>query len=381
LEKRRKRNYTGRGWFSAHESTILLLENLDSDRGLGPLILNRARKSVTFEAFSGTAWLLSGTFSAFFARFRSFLAFMPNFPFRRSGWLYLLCLSMALLSSCSKRYYNQRTLFRLTDNKGNMVDTSKLRAVVNRAARNYVIQPNDYLEVRVYTNNGERILDPNGELQFGQAGAATTSAPRGATAGRSGGGQRNVGAGAGSVATGSEFLVQADGTVTLPLVDKVKVSGLSLLQADSVLKISYNRFYKESFVTTRVTNNRVFILGVPGGQVISLTNDNMNLLEVLALAGGVDGQGNSSGMYRFGGKANNIRIIRGDLKSPQVQMIDLTTLDGMRRANLQMEPNDIVYVEPIRRPFLDAFFDAAPAISAAALVLNATAVMLNIFLR
>lgn len=309
---------------------------------------------------------------------------MPNFPFRRSGWLYLLCLSMALLSSCSKRYYNQRTMFRLTDDKGNMVDTTKLRTAVNRAARNYVIQPNDYLEVRVYTNKGERLIDPNGELTFGQPGGASPSGGSRSTTGSTGAGggaQRNVGAGAGSTSTGSGFLVQADGTVTLPMANKVKVSGLSLLQADSVLKIRYNDFYKESFVTTHVTNNRVLVLGAPGGQVIPLVNDNMNLLEILALAGGVDGQSSGgSSLYRFGGRANNIRIIRGDLKNPQVQIIDLTTLDGMRRANLQMEPNDIIYVEPIRRPFLDALVDAGPAISAAALLLNATAIIINLMI-
>ncbi|MDO7875257.1 polysaccharide biosynthesis/export family protein [Hymenobacter sp. ASUV-10] len=295
---------------------------------------------------------------------------------------------MALLSSCSKRYYNQRTMFRLTDNKGNMVDTTKLRTAVNRAARNYIIQPNDYLEVRVYTNKGERLIDPNGELSFGQPGGASPSAGSrstmssgGASGGGGGGAQRNVGAGAGTTSTGAGFLVQADGTVTLPMANKVKVSGLSLLQADSVLKIKYNDFYKESFVTTHVTNNRVMILGAPGGQVIPLVNDNMNLLEILALAGGVDGQGGGGNtLYRFGGKANNIRIIRGDLKNPQVQIIDLTTLDGMRRANLQMEPNDIVYVEPIRRPFLDALVDAGPAISAAALLLNATAIIVNLMI-
>ena len=174
---------------------------------------------------------------------------------------------------------------------------------------------------------------------------------------------------------GTEFLVQADGTVVLPLVNRVKVSGLSLIQADSVLKIRYDEYYKDAFVTTRVTNNRVFILGAPGGKVISLDNDNMNLIEVLALAGGIDGGGSGSGggnLYRYGGKASNIRIIRGNLKNPRVQQIDLTTLDGMRRANLQMEPNDIIYVEPVRRPVQEVLVDAAPIISFTSLILTTT---------
>ena len=311
---------------------------------------------------------------------------MPNRILRLTP-LWLLALPALLFSSCaSTRYYNQRTMFRLTDRQGRVLDSTKLRIALNRTERNYRIQPNDFLEVRVYTNKGERILDPNGELQFGQPGGAPTrgssggqsSGGSGQTSGssQSGGGQRNTGRGAGNATGGAEFLVQADGTVKLPMVNRVKITGLSLLQADSVLKTRYDEYYKDAFVMTRVTNNRVFVLGAPGGKVISLDNDNMNLIEVLALAGGVDGGGSGGGgtssLYRYGGKANNIRIIRGDLKNPRVQQIDLTTLDGMRRANLQMEPNDIIYVEPVRRPVQEALVDIAPIISFASLVVTTT---------
>lgn len=313
---------------------------------------------------------------------------MASFNLLRLGRL-TLCLVVAgwLFSSCaSSRYARQRVMFQLTDDKGNRIDTAKLRAAVNRTAKNYRIQPNDYLDVRVYTNKGERILDPNGELQFGSpAGAVRGGAgSRGQASGAGGSATRNTGQGAGSSTGGSEFLVQADGTVTLPMVNRVNVNNLSLLQADSVLKISYEIFYKDVFVTTHITNNRVTLLGAPGGKVISLENDNMNLLEVLALAGGIDGSTGSTGgtgLYRYGGKANNIRIIRGDLKNPQVEQIDLTTLAGMRRANLQMEPNDIVYVEPVRRPFLEFLTDAAPAIGALSIVLNATFIIVTVLRR
>ena len=303
---------------------------------------------------------------------------MPTSFLHRFGRLWLLALpAMLFFSSCaSTKYYNQRTLFRLTDSQGRQLDSTKLRIAVNRSERNYVIQPNDFLEVRVNTNKGERILDPNGELQFGQpAGGLPTrgAAPAGAAGGRGPAVTRNTGQDAGAATAGSEFLVQADGTVVLPMVDRVRVSGLSLLEADSTLALLYNEFYKEAFVTTRVTNNRVIVLGATGGQVVALSNDNMNLLEVLALAGGVDGNGGGgAGLYRNGGRANNIRIIRGDLKNPRVQQIDLSTLDGMRRANLQIEPNDVIYVEPIRRPLLDALADSGPLLSLASLLLTST---------
>jgi hypothetical protein len=41
----------------------------------------------------------------------------------------------------------------------------------------------------------------------------------------------------------------------------------------------------------------------------------------------------------------------------------LTTIDGMRRASLQVEPNDIIYVEPIRRPVYETLSDAQPYFS------------------
>lgn len=249
-------------------------------------------------------------------------------------------------------------MFQLTKGRDGVVDTAKLRRAVNRTARNYTIHPNDLLNVQVFTNKGEKLIDPNGYLQLGSGASSTGSAIT--TAGSSGRG------GGGSAVPGStQYVVQADGTVHLPLVDRVYVQGLSLIQADSVLMNRYNAYYKETFVKTAVSNNRVIILGAPGGVVINLANDNMNLLEVLALVGGPDGgaAGGSTGIARNGGRVDKIRIIRGDLKNPQVQFINLNTLEGMRRGNLQVEPNDIIYIEPVRRPFLDALVDVGPVLT------------------
>jgi protein involved in polysaccharide export with SLBB domain len=293
-------------------------------------------------------------------------------------WLLGLLL-LVLLSSCAtSRYYDQRLLFRLTDEKGNRLDTAKLRVAVNRTDRNYRIQPNDFLDVRVYTNKGERIIDPNGELQFGSpAGPSPSLTPRGSSAT----GGRATASRTGGNSSGLELLVQADGTVDMPIVGRVQLSKLSLRQADSTLQVLYSSYYREPFVQTRVTNNRVIILGASGGLVLPLANDNMNLIEVLALAGGVDGGGNgSASVYRYGGKTSNIRIIRGDLKNPQIEQIDLSTISGMRRANLQMEPNDIIYIEPVRRRFLEGLTDAGPVFSATSVFLGTLSTIFSLIL-
>jgi protein involved in polysaccharide export with SLBB domain len=270
-------------------------------------------------------------------------------------------------------------MFQLTKGADGVVDTARLRRAVNRTARNYTVHPNDLLNIQVFTNKGEKLIDPNGELRFGAAGlggGTPTSQPSSISTGSGG---SSSGGAPGVVPASSQYVVQADGTVRLPMVDRVSVQGLNLIQVDSVLKISYSKYYKEPFIKTAVTNNRVIILGAPGGRVINLANDNMNLLEVLALAGGPDGGGaGGTGIARNGGRIDNIRIIRGDLKNPQVQFINLNTLEGMRRGNLQIEPNDIIYIQPVRRPLIDNLVDAAPVLGLASTILGSLSLIYTI---
>jgi polysaccharide export outer membrane protein len=75
------------------------------------------------------------------------------------------------------------------------------------------------------------------------------------------------------------------------------------------------------------------------GKVVTLENENTSLIEALALAGGITETG----------KAYKIKLIRGDHRNPQVQLIDLSTVEGLRQSNLQLQANDIIYVEPVPR--------------------------------
>lgn len=269
-----------------------------------------------------------------------------------------LVLFLFVLSFCSCRTYNQNIMFKTAGS----VNVDKLKKSLNNVERNYLIQPNDYLDVRVYTNKGERIFDPNGELPFGAPGGtgsgASGASSRSTTSGRTGGqaGQQ----------ANSTFLVQYDGTIKLPMVDYVKLSGLTLLQADSLLQTLYAKYYVEPFVSTRVTNNRVFVLGAMGGgtgggggqggagRVLILEDDNVSLLEILASSGGIP----------QAGKAHNIKIIRDYMNhDPIVQVVDLSTLEGMKQANLNIEPNDVIYIEPNQRIFFEVLRDVTPVLS------------------
>ncbi len=243
---------------------------------------------------------------------------------------YTFSLLLILMMACAGcRSYNQNIMFRTA--------TQRLPPDLARAAaaaqQNYVIQRNDLLEIRLFSNKGEEIINDNiNQNPLSAAGAAGTSSY----------GQTSS----------IRYLVEAGGMVRLPLLGNVKLEGFTLHQADSLLEKAYNNFYAEPFVETKFVNKRVIVLGATGGQVIPLQNENMNLIEVIALAGG------ANNIARVG----NIRLIRGDLAQPEVYLIDLSTIEGMTQSTLQVKPNDIIYIEPISKPLRESIADITPVL-------------------
>ncbi len=188
-----------------------------------------------------------------------------------------------------------------------------------QAERSYMIQKNDLLKLEVYTNRGERIIDPNPELSRPTASTVTQTRPQ------------------------VNYLVDLNGVVKFPLVGEMKMEGLTLRQAESILQVEYEKYFQESFTVLTFQNKRVIVLGAVGGQVIPLANQNVTLAEILGLAKGLT---NDS-------RAGNIRIVRNE----KVFLIDLSTLEGFQSGNMIIEPGDIIYVEPIRRPFAEGLRD------------------------
>ena len=225
----------------------------------------------------------------------------------------IILLTGAILASCGS--YRQNILFQVTPG-----DVEKQRI---EAESNYTIRPDDLLTLEVYTNQGEKIVDPNRE-SF-KEGIATADP------------------------TAVQYLVDIDGMAKFPLINEVRVEGLTIKKAEEMLEEAYDKFYEGAFVRLQFNNKRVIVLGAPGGQVIPLTNENMRLTEVLALAKGIGADA----------RASNIRVIR----EKKVFVADLSTFAGYQEFNLVMQPGDIVYVEPVRRPFIEALRDYSPVIT------------------
>jgi polysaccharide biosynthesis/export protein len=244
------------------------------------------------------------------------------FPFKTRilvfGLSFLTCLTIIGCRNHSRMFSTENDV---------LVDSIQKQMLI--AQKNYTIQGNDYINVRIYTNKGERLVDPNLELTKGVGTAMK---------------DENL-----------KYLVNNDGKVNLPMVGEVFLQGYTQTQADSVLTIAYGRYYEGAFIVTSILNKRVFVLGpFPlGAKVISLQNENINLIEVIALYGGIPNNG----------KSYNIRVIRGDLKNPNVNIIDLSTIQGLKSASMVVFPNDIIYIEPVRKLVLESVTELAPILS------------------
>jgi polysaccharide export outer membrane protein len=224
------------------------------------------------------------------------------------------------LSSCKLFYPNQ--MFKQKD--------YQYFEFAQKQVDEYLIEPGDLLNLHVYSRDGFKLVDVLGGSESNEVG--TTS--------------ENV-----ILANTTNYLVDKEGFAKLPILGDYYVKGYSHHQLENELAQKYSSLFVNPFVLVKVVNRRVFVFkGSLGGAVVDLNSAPTSLIEVLAKAGGLE----------KGLKAYKIKVIRGDMKNPEVRLIDLSTLEGLRSADLMMQPNDIVYVEDRKRVVRDALTETLP---------------------
>lgn len=254
---------------------------------------------------------------------------------------YILVISLLFtISSCS---FKSSILFQTE----NSINESVFEDASTNAHKNYIIEANDRIALSIYTNKGEKLIDPNREFQLGEYNYEKATNSSGAGGQQMG--MENINSAQNlPIKRNSEspktYTVDKEGYINLPMVGKVQVSGLTLNETNELLVEKYKEFYNDPYIVTQYTNKKVFVIGGLGDEIIPLRNESMNVIEILALIN------ESKGIQT--GKVTNIRLIRPDpiqgLQNPSVQIIDLSTVDGLRKANLTVISNDIIYIEPRR---------------------------------
>ncbi|MGB0404123.1 MAG: polysaccharide biosynthesis/export family protein [Salibacteraceae bacterium] len=198
----------------------------------------------------------------------------------------------------------------------------------------YLLQENDLFYFRLFANDGFKLIDIT---NMNQGGAQMMNM--------------------GQNQSLFQYLIEFDGTAKLPILGRVDLAGKTIREAELFLQEKYAYSFNDPFVQITVLNRRVFVFpGLAGtARVIGLQNNNTTLMEALALAGGLSENG----------KAHKIKLIRktDDSADPLVYQFDLSTIDGLVFANMIVQTEDIIYVEPRRRYGLKFLQEITPFVT------------------
>jgi polysaccharide export outer membrane protein len=133
------------------------------------------------------------------------------------------------------------------------------------------------------------------------------------------------------------YMVDESGNVNLPLAGKVKVAGLSIKDANTLVTERLNRYLKDPSVNIRQLNQKVTVIGEvnrPG--VLNLLNAQTSLPELLGMAGDLT----------IFGRRDNVMLIRTKNDKREVVRLDLTSRNVLNSPYFFVQNNDVIYIEP-----------------------------------
>ena len=193
------------------------------------------------------------------------------------------------------------------------------------------IQPGDLLALHVTSLNHEAdaVFNYNLERPNGNIGVTTDRVDQNVVVG---------------------YLVDADGSIHLPLVGAVAVKGLTIPQATVALEAKLaEEALKKPTVVLRITNFKVSVMGdvAHPGTFVSPT-ERYTILQALADAGDL----NSTGIR------NNVLLTREIDGRREHVTLDLTSKKIFTSPYFYLKNNDVIYVQPNRERVLasDSYF-------------------------
>lgn len=214
----------------------------------------------------------------------------------------ILALAALMLSGC---VINRDIMFKTPHDY-------KFDTVSDTLERQFKIQPDDIITFRLYSNDGFKMIDL---VNDDQTNMRATNRIQFA------------------------YTVDPDGTTKLPVIGKVPIGGMTVREAEMTLETLYAVYYQKPFVLLSVGNRRVVVFPGGGGdaKVVPLEKSNTTLLEVLASAGGLASRGD----------AHRVKLFRRDPEGGRkVFQFDLSDIDNLKYADIVMQADDVVYVQP-----------------------------------
>lgn len=134
------------------------------------------------------------------------------------------------------------------------------------------------------------------------------------------------------------ILVDANGYISLPLIHRVRLAGLTQTQAAKMLERRYSKYLKDPSLNLEVMNKRAYILGeVNNPGPVPIDRETTTVFEALAVGGGL----------KDDAVRDNILILTHDRAGNlELRRIDLSNFHRVAASNLTVKPDDVIYVPP-----------------------------------
>lgn len=138
-----------------------------------------------------------------------------------------------------------------------------------------------------------------------------------------------------------EYQIKRDGSINIPDVGPIKLSGLSMNEASELIKAKVNLTYVGTKTFVSLSNLRdinVLVSGNAYNPGIYTISGNSNILHVLGVAGGI----NENGSFR------EIQLIRNQQVIETLDMYDVL-ITGKFNTKNSLKSGDVIFVKPVNK--------------------------------
>ena len=139
------------------------------------------------------------------------------------------------------------------------------------------------------------------------------------------------------------YLVNEDGEIDFPKFGTLKVIGYTQQSLRDSLQNWLKPYLVDPIVNVRIMNFRVTYITSDRAITTMIMNNKTNILQFLGMVGGI----------QWMDKRDNIVVIRQVNDVRQVIRINLTDASIFNSPAFYLQPNDVIYVEPNSRKFLE----------------------------
>jgi len=139
------------------------------------------------------------------------------------------------------------------------------------------------------------------------------------------------------VSEDNQYIVSADGTIYLPLLQEIKVAGYTAKELSKEITQMYRRYLRQPYVKVRIKNHKVFVLGeVKNAGVVPIEGNTISVIEAISRSGGLTDHASR----------DKIRVIAKEGDKYKIRTLNMSKFSTLNMDNLILKNNSIVYVEP-----------------------------------